>query len=266
MAEKSKKKAKFVTHEQKSKRDNPAPDTDPKEFIPSLSVDVLPSKWLSYPPNSSISYKPYVFGEIKKFNQSKLRGKPRLDFIMSGIESSFPKEELTLADMLYIGLMRKISTLGDAKTQITFLCEHCGMSNSFILLNSEMAFDDIEAEKLPVVVTLSDGDYQFSPLTVQGYSDLMEDDLQNDIVHTLAKECINRPYENAYKRFYAANTEDGTLLDEIDELLYHGVTPMDRKCDHCEGLTQVEVEGGEILISPFRDDSEPTPNRIRFGV
>lgn len=266
MTQEKLRKAKFVVHEEKVVNLKKEEPLYKKSLIPQLQVDILPSTWLPYPSGGSITYHPYVFGEIKQFNQSKFRGKARLEFIMQGIETSFPKEDLTLADMLYIGLMRKISTLGETQTKITYICAHCGESNEFILLNSDLAFDDILAKKLPVIASLSDGDYHFTPLTMKSYMELLDQGLHNETIPTYAKMCINRPYEKAYERFYAANSEDGAILEAVDELLYHGITPMEKICSKCGGLTQVEVEGGEILISPFCEYSEFITGRIRFGV
>ena len=48
-----------------------------KNYLPTVNVNDLPSKFKPYPQGVEISYTPYTFGELKKFSQSKLSVKQR---------------------------------------------------------------------------------------------------------------------------------------------------------------------------------------------
>lgn len=79
---------------------------------PEIEVKELPSKFLPYPKGTKITYRPYLFGEVKKFNQGQQSTSQAWALIASGIKCSFDVNELTLSDLRYIGLLRKISTFG----------------------------------------------------------------------------------------------------------------------------------------------------------
>lgn len=235
----------------------------------SLGSKDLPSRMLSYPKGAEISYRPYTFGEIKALSQSKLSRGEEIKFILEGIYTSFPKEELSYADMLYITLLRKLSTLSGSKFHVMFKCPQCGHPVSTLLELSSIEFDELNIPVLPIVGDFSWGETEFTVLTVQSYLKLLELGKQEDEVSALAL-MSNLPFEKAVELFNAAVGEDARLLTEMDSLTYHGVKERDYQCERkdppCGHEFSVAIDGGlEVLLIPFRGDSEPPKSRVRFG-
>lgn len=60
---------------------------------------------------------------------------------------------------------------------------------------------------------------------------------------------------------------EGDWVDEVDEAMFHALAPLTLFCSNkeCGKQNRVEAEGGEIIIAPFREPTEPYKSRIRFG-
>lgn len=231
-----------------------------------LTIDTLPSKSLSYPNGSVITYRPYTYGEVKYITQSKLSAKQNLEYVMKGITSSFDLLDLTVADLLYIGLLRKISTLGSTQLTVPYTCPACHTPNKLDFKTKDLEFEDLEIPELPLIADFSVGEIEFMPLTVGGYFKLLEMKKEDDSLYCLAIQS-NKPVEEAYKLFYGLQPQDGQLLEQVDKMLYHGIMPMKNTCRNteCKHVTSLELDGGEHLVLPFRQDKKPTESRIRFG-
>jgi len=256
-----------------------APESD-NDYLPliKVSVDKLPSKGLPYPAKSFIKHRPFTFGEIKKVSQSKLDNKEKFEFLLSGIDCSFDKYDLTISDLLYIGFLRKISTLGTSQGIITVKCPKCKKDHREMIelgsMKSKIEFDDIKAPALPVVVEMSNSkDYTFSPLTVKKLFLLMDQKRDiDDPILLMAAQCTDHDLDDVYKFIENVYPEDGMLLSEIDELLFHGLKPyqmvcknMDADKNQCGQEMSVGLDGGDALLMPFRGDKESTKSRIHFG-
>lgn len=236
-------------------------------FIPEVSLEVksLPSKALSYPPGSIIKYRPYSFGEIKKINQEKNSTKDTIEFALSGIQANFDVKKITISDLLFIGLLRKISTLGTTKVVIPYDCDKCKGKVREVVDTDKLEFDDIQAPSLPVVCDFGGKDFKFMPLTVEGYLELCDLGKQDEELSMMAKQVTNVAFDESYKTFYNATIEDGKFLDDIDKYLYHGIKPISSTCTQCKNKISIELDGGQALLVPFRGDQVPTKTRIRFS-
>ena len=294
----------------------------------------IPSRFLPYPEGSEIRYRPYYYGEVKNYSQSLgLSIKDKFLFMLSGVETEgFDKLDMTLSDFMYVGLLRRMSALGDSDIIISFVCNRCGNIVEHRSKCSEVDIEYLNVPKLPISVNLLNGtELIFSPMTVRGYLELNSIDKGEDDLAFLAKCCVNLPYEEVYKVMtHITDYQDVELLDKIDELLYHSVKPIQVKCKHkelvlskveeididklrematkdingfvelcnkhypdfkymegttqlssyvdyiaekmgiikyniCDRVNMVEIDSGDVLISPFRKHKEPVENRIRFG-
>lgn len=240
----------------------------------SITVETLPSKSLSYPEHALIKYRVYTYGEIHKTTSSKIQTKDALELIVSGIEVNFKKYDLTLSDSLYLGLMRKISTLGTEKIKVPYRCARCNQLNELIFKNNELKFNDIEAPELPVRATFESNnkEYHFMPLTLGNYFKLVDEKLSQNEIALKAALCTNHPYEQVYKDFdTCSNINDMQLITEIDELLDHGLKPLEAICEKtfedkpCKQKVKLRLEGRQSLLLPFRERDEPVRSRISFG-
>jgi hypothetical protein len=244
-----------------------SPPDDNRKYFPEMgvAVDKLPSKSLAYPPGSTIHYRPYSFGEVKKISQMKsLTDIELFDFALDGVTTSFDKERLTMPDILYIGLLRKISTVGVTNASIHCICSKCKNRVSKQFSIQDIDFHDMKAPDLPVIVTLSNQTMEFSPLSLGAFRKLYAMKKHDDEIAIYAAQCLNLTFEEAYKLIYNANAADHTLLEEVDEYMYHSLAPVDVQCE-CGAKNKIEPDGEAALIAPFRVDEGATRSRIQFG-
>lgn len=252
--------------------------TAPKEqpFLPEVKVPCthLPSGGKPYPKDAWITHRPYMFGEVKQISASKLDNENSYEYILSGVECSFDKYKLTVPDVLYIGLLRKISTLGSTEIVARYGCNKCGKPGQFIFKTTDLEFDDLKAPKLPICVDMSFGEVQFSPMTVEDYLRMVKLDKGENEIALYAAQAKNLDFETAYNHFFNAQPGDSELLLEVDSLLYHSLKPFIKKCSNqladgkeiCGNPIKVELDGGQALLMPFRRNEGATKNKIRFGV
>lgn len=239
-------------------------------MMPLVEVTQLPSGFIAYPDGAKISYRPYVFGEIKKFNQSNMSKLSAYEMAMQGVVvEGMQKDDITFADMLYIALLRKISSLGDTSFTVSFKCGKCGKTNTVSVEHKKVSFVDMEVKKLPIEVTLSnDKLITFGLFTFGNYKELVKENRMNDDLYAMALTAKNMSAKDAYEAMYNAPVEDGALFDYVDSLQYHNIAPMEFTCkeEGCGHKTRVRLTGGDILIGPFRKSDEYVKSRVRFGV
>ena len=158
------------------------------------------------------------------------------------------------------------------------MCEGCKKVSTTIVNSENLEFDDLDIPDLPVVVPLSDGkEYEFKPITVRQYFDLVKLGEQNNTMAMLAMSCENEDFDIALKKFFnVTNVEDAEMLQEVDKMLYHGVKDVENICKNkkynedgtevkCMRKTMLELDGGRALLLPFRERKESPRDRIRFG-
>lgn len=246
--------------------------------FPEINVTDLPSNFKSYPSDAIISYRPYSFGEINRVSQSNFSYKQVIDEVLKGVKTSFNIYELTFADYLYIALLRKLLTLGGNKFVVQYRCERCGSIRKFESSIDKIDFDDLRnIPQLPIVINLGEKELHFTPLTINDYITLLSKKLENDIIAGLAIQIRNIKFDEAYKIIDNCNNiEDMNLLNEVDSMLFHGIKPISIICDNvvknddnsmtmCGNKVNLSLDGGEVLLLPFRTDSTSERNRIHFG-
>ena len=240
------------------------------EMLPLVDVTQLPSGFISYPQGVKIQYRPYVFGEVKKFNQANMGKLATYELAMQGVEvTGMDKDDITFADMLYISLLRKISSLGDTSFSVSYRCCVCGNINTVSVEHRNVAFTDIKVEKMPIVVTLDNGTkMEYGFFTYGNYKTLLKENKLKDDMYAMALTVRNMPAKEAYERMYNASLAEGALFDYVDELQYHSIAPMEFVCkeEDCGAKTKVRLTGGDVLIGPFRKSDEYVKSRVCFGV
>ena len=253
------------------------PQTKPHtDFVPEIGLvcEELPSKSLAYPPNVKIKYRGFIVGEVKKISESKnMSTRDRMDILLEGISvEGMDKYDLTLNDLMYIALLRKISTLGDRPLSAQYTCGKCYHKGVHNFELSALEFKDMVAPALPVTCDLTNlQNVSFSPLTVRQLLELVEDGKDDDDLAIVAKSCISHPYDQIYKLIYNSGLDDTEILNEVDEAMEHGVKPVEFTCSGklgdkpCTSKLTLEVDGQDTLFMPFRKSEKPTASRIRFG-
>lgn len=231
-----------------------------------LKLEGLPSRGTTYPKGATIKYRSYSFGEVKKTNQEKLSEKESIELMLSGVTCSFDKLDITLSDAIFIGLLRKISTLGSTKVIIPFACSSCKSQEKPVLDTQNLEFDDIKAPKLPVKADLKAGEFIFTPITVKRFFWLFDNGKKHkDEIACAAVQVENRKFQETYDYLYNMDIEDGSVVNEVDELLYHGLKSVKLACSKCSTVHEIELDGGQALLIPFREHEFAPKSRIHFG-
>ena len=244
---------------------------DAKDSLPrvNITVDSLPSKSLPYGKGAEIRYRGYTFGEIKSSNQSKLGPKDLFRTVLSGIETSFTKEMITVQDCLFLGFLRKISTVGSTDISIEVGCPKCDARTTFALdLSKDIEFEDIKAPKLPVIAPLKAGDMAFTPINVNDVYNLIDSKKETDEIAMVAAQCRSHSFDEAYQMIYNCDADDAEILAEVDKFMHHSLLPMKKKCGGCSNELEISLDIGgkdQNLVLPFRGRKRDGGNRIRFG-
>lgn len=239
------------------------------DYLPEIEVKVLPSGFKAYQEGASVKYKPYTYGEIVKFNQSKISRIERFNIVLNGIMTNFDKLELTYADYRYIALLRRISTFGSTKFVSEFSCPTCGGNNKLHLSSENIEFEDIQAPDLPAIITVNGKEVHFSPITLRGYTELENDEDGHLEDRAMARQVTNMSYEEALPLIQQATGKDLINIQQVDEYLYHGVKPEIVTCatPACNQKIRVQVDKeDDVYVYPFREDQDSEGNAIRFGV
>lgn len=262
---------KVIRQEELDKQPTPQPNKG-FEMLPQIEVTQLPSGFLSYPKGVKIQYRPYVFGEIKKFNQSNQSKLDTYQMALDGVSvTGMPIDSLTFPDVIYIALLRKISSLGDTSFSLSYKCRYCDKTNTVSINHTNVGFTDMEIKELPIVATLSNGtELEFGLFTFANYKALQEKTRSNPTInedmYAMALTVQNMSADDAYQAIYNSTLKDGAILDYVDHLQYHNVAPLTLKCEGCKHGNKVRLTGGDVLIGPFRESPEYVKSRVRTGV
>ncbi len=270
-------------------------------FISQFIIEELPSQFKPYPENTRIIVDTYSYREIKLFSDSRIPLDKQYEIMLQGIHcDNMNPLSLTYFDFIYIGVLRRLSSLGVQRFRAPYYCPYCENNGTHYFDLSEVGFESIKSPELPINVEFNSiGKQSFTPLTVGDYVDLYynnklyekkdkevlktEDGTEIiDSIAIISKMCISEPFEKAYDLFYnLRDFEDRALLSEMDELMDHGILPLKFKCNQpiekvpvgthpskvklCNKKLQMGLSGGESLIYPFREHEQTVKHRISFG-
>ncbi len=244
-------------------------DKDRSKYLPSISLDKysIPSKGIGYPEGFTIKYYPYTFGEIKQISQSKLSIEDKYRFVLSGIETSFDKYDLTTSDFIYIGILRNLSTFDTREIKVNYYCRHCFKHQMDIISLKDVEFDDLKSDlKVPYEVEFSFGRLEFRPLTLKMLIELFVNGLYEDNIAVATMQSLkNKDVKEAenefietYNKFVYSTLEDIQKLNKVAKDFYHGISKKEFKCKECQQTNLVSVDGGDgdVFITPFREHLE----------
>lgn len=236
-------------------------------------VDALPSKFLSYPPGTKVYYRPYTYKDLDDFNDSSIDLLNRLRFILKGITcQGMEPEQLTLGDFLFIGLYRRISSLGTHHFQIKITRDGGAFKTSKSFSFEDIGFNEIEAPALPITATIGGVELQFMPLTIGRFLEILEKDIlpgSKDYERaSLAAQVININFEDAYEIISNAFGSDLVTLNQVDGYLSHSVQPLSVTYNYNGELVteQVPLDDPLTLIYPFCRPEDVKRDTIRFGI
>lgn len=227
----------------------------------------IPSRFLGYPEESEITYRPYTYGEILKFSQSKFDKIGRIKFLLDGIQTSFPIEDLYYFDFLYISVLRKLKTFSQSELIVSHICSNCETKQKFNFNLSNIDYKDLDVSALPIILDVDDStELHFKPLTVGKFMDLSRKNLDDDRLAITVAQVINKTTEIARKLVYGLSGEAFEAIREIDTMLYFGMKTVPHTCAECGFENAVNLGGDGIAIEPFREHEVSARSKIRFGV
>ena len=251
------------------------PETSPKEPAAGTALvrmNELPSEFKPYPKNAEIWYRTYTFDEIDSFNNyGSMSALERLEFIASAVETrNMKKDDMTVQDLLYAGLLNKLSTFGTRTFSVHI--RHDDNSEHTVTYNlNDLYFEELQAPDLPVETTIQGQLLRFMPITLamcKKLGDKMPDDGKLSAGDALAAQCVNMEFNDARLLIGGSSGNDMMVLKEIHRILSHGVQPLDAVYtleDGTEVRRSVGLTNPRTLVYPFREQGISFGNAIRFG-
>lgn len=238
-----------------------------------LKGDSLPSKGMLYDLESegkgwTLNYRPYTLGEVKKLSQSNLSYKDKLLMALDGVEASFDKRSITLSDLVYISLLRRISSFGNNGFIVGSVCPKCGEKSESKVFEESMEAKDIEAKALPITVKDKSGtEFKFVPLTIGRFLDILQAGQQTEDLRLMAGCCVSHDPDDAFNMFESMDQNFGKALQQVDKYLDHNMLDVEVKCTNleCGHKKKVKPVGGQALLLPFRGNKDDTDFTISFG-
>lgn len=250
--------------------------------VSEIKVDLehLPSKGKAYPKGTKISYVTYTWGQIQEMSTSRLDYVGYLKKCMLGVRGNMNPLDITLADAMYLIMLRKISTLGGSEFTVPWTCynQKCKSENTKNFTQNDIHFNDMQAEECPLGFELESGKaLEFAPLTVGNFIKLMDGTISKEYAHikdlykqkvaVLAATITNMKFDDAYALLQSTEItqSDGEVIEEIDRLLSHDVQKLDDTCPSCGATISISLEGKESLFRTRDSGKSDVRDRIRFG-
>lgn len=267
--------------------------------LPQYPITSIPSGGISYPANWEILIEPYRFETASTVGYSSLSSKRFYNQILAGVYCNFPKNLLTLADTLFLGVARKLVSVDSDKVTLQATCPACLQQiNPTLALKDAIKFQASKIKnraKYPVKATFTEYIGWFKILTVDEYLDLLAreditpaqriakatyklikiaEDGTEQLLHSLesadtfmdpnAKEPPKMKFEdiaNIYGEFVG---RDSDILDKLLELFEPAeLEPIEVKCTNpdCGHIFKRAVTQEELtrVLQPFRPESGGVP-------
>lgn len=231
-----------------------------------FDIESIPSGGITYPENWKISITPYSFGDILNLTRSPESGIGALKRIVDGIKCNFSKDLLLPADIIYLGIYRKLVSTKHSKIEFTVECPVCAKTNKKVADLKDLKFKEIEIPALPIRANLSTGPLEFKPINLKDYMIVMKDH-NEDPAWALAYSVTNMDPAEARVIILEAIAEDKEILDEVADLLNFGLEPIEFECEDefCDNIIRVQLEDPTTVVFPFRSPDESNKRRIEFG-
>jgi len=205
------------------------------QSLPKFEVTTLPSRGIPYPNGWKIYYYPYTYGDLLKLSQSKLDPVSEIEEVLKGIEcQGFDKYDLTIFDFQYLSILRQLSFSDDIQVLLEAPCPSCGQMVQKAVSASSVQYSELEVPQLPVVVEIAGQELEFCPLTVGKFVEAVKVKKHTDLIYLFALQVSNLDINKAYSLITNAFGEDLVKLKTVEEVLDHGLLPVELicKCGH----------------------------------
>jgi hypothetical protein len=258
--------------------------------IPWIDIEMpkMPSRGVLYPAGTKIRYRTYSFGEIKNASASSGAGPAIVQIIentLRGLDvTGMEKDQITFLDCMYLGVLRKMSTLRDGDYEVPFRCTTCGVAGVHKFKEKDLDYRSLSEEVtgLPLSVEISGRKVDFGPLRVKEFLALQRGRYQKviiggepDRVAMNALMITNLEFKDAYTLLFGlTDTDDIEIVEEVDQMLMHDIKPLKGICQAvadksgviCNTENDILLQGREAIIRPFRAGDKSVRHRISVGV
>lgn len=231
-----------------------------------FDIEQIPSGGIAYPKGWKVSISPYSFGDILNLARAAETGIAALDKIVSGIKCNFDKDLLLPADIIYLGIYRKLVSTKHSKIEFKTECPVCMKENHKVMDLKELKFKELKIPALPIIVELDQGTIEFNPITIKQYKEVFRK-FDGDPSWLFAYGAVNMTPGEARDIIQAAVDEDKETLDEVANLLDFGLEPIEFECEdeYCDNMIKVSIDSPDTLVFPFREARTDNSRRIKFG-
>ena len=247
-------------------------NADPMAGGSFIKMSELPSEFKPYPKDAEVWYRTYTFDEVDAFNNyPDMSALEKLEFIASAVDTrNMDKDDLTVQDLLYAGLLNKLSTFGTRTFSVHI--RHEDDSEHTLTYNlDELYFEELQTPDLPVETTVRKQTMRFMPMTLamcRRLGDKLRDDNKLPAGDALAAQCVNMDFNKARELIGGSTGDDMLVLKEVHRILSHGVQPLDAVYTLKNGTEvrrSVGLNNPRTLVYPFREQGIPLGNAVRFG-
>lgn len=263
--------------------------------LPKYPITSLPSGGIPYPEDWSIEITPYTFGQSSGLKESDITQRRFYNYALDGVYTNFDKNSLTVEDVFFISIARKLVSTKSSKVTLTSLCPECLNENKITIeLKDAIQYEKSKIssrDKYPVKVTFSKyiGWYKFLNFNeVLSLINSNQNNKNTSSIEALIKRTVkfaeivgdaekiifdekqrDKAGEELLKEIHESFTDDDSQIVEDLLALFEDVKmlPITIKCqdDKCgaEYKQEMKPEGLSSLLSPFRDDKKnKTKNAI----
>ena len=229
-------------------------------------IESIPSGGIAYPENWKISITPYSFGDVLNLTRAAETGIGALHKILDGVKCNFNKDLFLPADIIYLGIYRKLVSTKHSKIEFTAECPMCAKKNTKVMDLNALKFKEIEFPKLPIKANLENAVLSFEPINLKKYEEVLKK-YKSDPSWLLAYSVTNMDPAEARTIILNAYGIDKEVIEEVTNLLDFGLEPIEFECEDefCDNMISVQLEDPTVVVFPFREPSESPRSRIEFG-
>lgn len=233
-------------------------------------LSMLPSKFIPY--DKKVLYvRPFNLGEIEDLNSIRTFDIHVFVDTIRDVVKGIPVEELTVIDLKTALLYSLILSSDNSTWNMPIVCEECGHKYVKALSITDIHFQDLEVEGLP----LSSDDEELDGVTFDVFrvKHLLEMDEYTKLnptvkITSLTRSVLSdiRPLSKAYTFFRNASPKISKTLRELEDLLIHGIDPVMCRCTNSNKAISFENEEDQDKVlqefkslKPVRDFGVSVP-------
>ena len=266
-----------------------------KIALPKYPITSLPSGGISYPEDWSVEITPYTFGQSSGIKETDFMQRRFYNIALDGVYTNFDKNLLTIEDVLFISVARKLISTKSSKVTLNSVCPECLSDNKVTLeLKDAIQYEKSKIssrEKYPLKVTFSKYIGWYRYLTFGETLSLInsnQNSKNTSTIESLIKRTVklveivgdnekvifdetrkDQASELLLKDIYESFTDDDsqTIEDLLEIFEDIKLLPVKVKCAEptCGVEYDQEMSTGGLmsLLTPFRDDKKnKTKNSI----